>query len=138
MIALKGSLLPADEMGMDSIDQGGIVEIKRPRNGFGMPCCALCAEHNVDGCPGGRSPYCLTDWFAALDYQGRTIQEAIETLASATEPRLPGGVGNLDSRLATAAQEAIQAVERMRAVADEANSEARGRRVVPDDRDGDV
>lgn len=98
-----------------------------PDPGFGQPCCPQCAEFNAQGCP-GNSGHCITDWYAALDYQTRKIQEAVEMLVLSLEPHLPT-TGALDARVANAAEQALAGLERMRALADECNSDARGRRV---------
>lgn len=103
--------------------------MKVPKNGFSLPCCSDCGEHNAEGCPGGRSVWCVKDQFAVIDFQARSIVDAIESLVSLTEHHLPQD-RSLAQRLEGASAGALANVELIRVVADECESAARNRMVV--------
>lgn len=105
-----------------------------PDNGFGQPCSADCAEHNARGCP-GRSPFCVDDRYAALDFQIRKLQDAIDGLDESIAAVLPFGEQgmNLYEEAQRKAAKAIDALQSIRSLVDEANSLARPFRVRPEE-----
>lgn len=101
-----------------------------PKNGYGQPCCAECAEFNAQGCP-GNSPHCIQDRHRALDHQAQRLQDGVDELLSGIEAVTARAVReSWGTSLETSAANAIDALAEMRAMLDESNSEARSRRVV--------
>lgn len=103
-----------------------------PDNGFGQPCCADCGEHNARGCP-GNSSFCVEDRYAALDFQIRKLQDAVDDLAASVGVVLPDGEHgrNLAALTDMKVAASASALEVVRNVVDESRSWARPLRVEP-------